>query len=263
MKSRSIPSRPAVIDFHVFIPARYASTRLPGKLLLDVCGKSLLERVYERARASGARRAVVATDDERIAQAVTAFGGEVCMTASSHTSGTDRIAEAIGLCGLAPDAIVVNLQGDEPLMPAGLIRRVAERLADDADAPMATASHRVHDREEFANVNVVKVVVDARGRALYFSRAPIPWPRDAVAGPVSAQRHIGLYAYRAAFVRAFAGWGPCELERTEMLEQLRALWHGAPIAVCQTDEEPGPGVDTAEDLERVRAIFERRGASGE
>lgn len=247
---------------HIVIPARFASTRLPGKPLADVAGKTLLERVHDCARASGAKRIVIATDEARIRDAAQAFGAEVVMTDAAHHSGTDRIAEVVQRLALAPDEIVVNLQGDEPLMPPALIRQVADTLASHAAAALATACHAIRDDAEFTNPNVVKVVTDARGYALYFSRAPIPWPRermaDKTAEPLRAFRHIGLYAYRAGFVTRFAQWPVCTLEETEQLEQLRALWQGERIAVCESVELPGAGVDTPEDLERVRAHFARR-----
>jgi 3-deoxy-manno-octulosonate cytidylyltransferase (CMP-KDO synthetase) len=244
---------------HVIIPARYASTRLPGKPLADVAGKPLIQRVYERAQQSGARRVVIATDDERIRAVAESFGGEACMTSAEHRSGTDRIAEVIERLRIPADDIVVNLQGDEPMMPPALLRQVAGALATHAEAVVATACHAIHGREEFLNPNVVKVVFDDQGYALYFSRAPIPWPRDAMTGrveaPINAWRHIGIYAYRAGFVGRYAGWAPCPLEEAEQLEQLRVLWHGGRIAVCESEVIPGAGVDTPEDLERVRAAF--------
>jgi len=244
----------------IIIPARHASSRLPGKPLLDVAGKTLIERVYDCARASAAERVIVATDDERIRAAVEGFGGTVCMTSAAHASGTDRLAEAITQLKLAPEAVVVNLQGDEPLMPPALIRQVADTLLAHPDAVMATACHPLHDPESLASPDVVKVVRDQRGYALYFSRAPIPWPRERMAGrstePVSADRHIGIYAYRAGFVARFAAWPPCPPERAELLEQLRVLWHGERIVVCQAENLPGAGVDTPEDLERVTKYFE-------
>ena len=240
------------------IPARLASTRLPGKPLLDVGGKPLIRRVVEQARQIAGARVVVATDAPEIARAVEAFGGETCMTAASHASGTDRIAEAASVLGLADDEIIVNWQGDEPLMPPTLVAAVAARLADDPQAAIATACHPIADLAEFHNPNAVKVVLDGVGRALYFSRAPIPYPRDGEPPePLAriAYRHIGLYAYRAAFVRQFAALPPCALERRESLEQLRALWHGYRIAVVVTDGAPAPGVDTPEDLARVRELL--------
>jgi 3-deoxy-manno-octulosonate cytidylyltransferase (CMP-KDO synthetase) len=183
------------------------------------------------------------------------------MTSAHHVSGTDRIAEAVAKLEIAPNEIVVNLQGDEPLMPVGLIRQVADTLASHADAAVATACHPIHGRDEFLNPHVVKVVVDQRDYALYFSRAPIPWPRELMATqartPPRALRHIGIYAYRAAFVTRYAAWPPCPIEQAEQLEQLRVLWHGQRIVVCKSAELPGAGVDTPEDLERVRRVFAR------
>jgi len=245
---------------HIIIPARYASSRLPGKPLCDIAGKTLIERVHDCARASGAERVIVATDDDRIRAAVEAFGGTVCMTSPEHASGTDRIAEVIAQLHIASETVVVNLQGDEPLMPPALIRQVAETLAAHPDAALATACHPLHDAASLANPDIVKLVRDAQGYALYFSRAPIPWPRERMAGradePIAAYRHIGIYAYRAGFVTRYAAWPPCPLERAERLEQLRALWHGQRIAVCEAASLPGPGVDTPEDLEWVRRYFD-------
>ncbi|WP_297392270.1 3-deoxy-manno-octulosonate cytidylyltransferase [Acidiferrobacter sp.] len=239
---------------HVIIPARYGATRLPGKPLREIAGRPLIVRVLERAMASGAARVTVATDDARIAEVVEGAGGEVVMTAATHASGTDRIAEAIALLALPDDAIVVNLQGDEPLMPPALVAAVARALNDNPQWQMATAARRMQDAQAFASPHLVKVVCEAGGRALYFSRAPIPWPRDPVA-PVAFLGHIGLYAYRAGFVRMFTGWGPSPLEQRESLEQLRALDHGAAIGVIVTDADPGPGVDTEEDLARANALW--------
>ncbi len=248
---------------HVIIPARYDSTRLPGKPLRDIAGKPLIQHVYERALESGAQNIMVATDDTRIADVVVGFGGKACMTARDHHSGTERIAEVIRDFALDDDEIIVNLQGDEPLMPAGLIRSVADSLARRPEAAVATAMYPIPDAATFNDPNVAKVVCDRQGFALYFSRAPIPWPRsaDAASGTATisheAFRHIGLYAYRAGFVVRYASWDACALEQIEMLEQLRVLWQGARIFVCQASEAPGPGVDTPEDLERVRAIISK------
>ena len=248
--------------FTVLIPARYASTRLPGKPLADIAGRPMVVRVAERARESGAQRVVVATDDERVIAAARAHGVDALMTRSDHPTGTDRLAEAAALLGLAPDAIVVNVQGDEPLLEAPLIRRMAELLARHPDASIATACHPIDDAAEAFNPNVVKVVRDANGYALYFSRATIPWARDAFAAGRDAlpeglpiQRHYGLYAYRVAFLERFPKLAPAPIERFEALEQLRALWHGFRIVVEETKGTPAPGVDTPEDLERVRAIY--------
>ncbi len=244
---------------HIIIPARYASTRLPGKPLADIAGKPLIQHVYERARESGAQSVTIATDDERIHTAAQGFGAPVCMTSPYHRSGTERLAEVIEKLGIGERETVVNLQGDEPLMPPGLVRDVANALASHPDAVVATACHAIQDRAEFVNPNVVKVVFDENGYALYFSRAPIPWPRGVMVGkeeaPLRAYRHIGLYAYRAGFVRRYAAWPACQAEEAEQLEQLRVLWHGERIAVCETRERPGAGVDTPEDLERVRQQF--------
>jgi len=241
---------------HVIIPARYASTRLPGKPLADIAGKPLLQHVWERACESGAVSVAIATDDERIRAVAAGFGAQVCLTSPAHRSGTERLAEAIVQLGLREEDLVVNLQGDEPLMPPRLIREVAAALAQDSAAVVATAAHPISGLAEFNNPNVVKVVTDARGHALYFSRAPIPYPRDGAAP--RAFRHIGLYAYRAGFVGRYVGWSPCPPEEAEQLEQLRVLWHGERIRVWYTDAAPGPGVDTPEDLERVRALLAKR-----
>ncbi|MCR4345903.1 MAG: 3-deoxy-manno-octulosonate cytidylyltransferase [Sulfuricaulis sp.] len=246
----------------VIIPARYASTRLPGKPLADVAGKPLIQRVHDCAKKSGAAQIVVATDDERIRAAAEGFGASVVMTSIEHRSGTDRLAEVITKLGIGAEEIVVNLQGDEPMMPPELIRAVAAKLASHKEAQVATASHAIHERETLTNPNVVKVVCDAKGYALYFSRAAIPWPRDIMAGKgggsLQAFRHIGLYAYRAGFVQRYASWTPCPPEETEQLEQLRVLWHGERIVVHEARALPEAGVDTPEDLERVQKIFLNR-----
>ena len=244
----------------IIIPARYASTRLPGKPLADVAGKPLIQRVHECAVKTGATQVVIATDDDRIRQAAEGFGARVVMTSAAHRSGTDRLAEVIEQLAIDAGEIVVNLQGDEPLMPAELIRAVAEKLASHKEAQVATACHAIHDRETLTNPNVVKVVCDTRGYALYFSRAAIPWPRDMMAGKggaaIQAYRHIGLYAYRAGFVRRYASWPPCPPEEAEQLEQLRVLWYGERIVVHEARQMPEAGVDTPEDLERVIKYFE-------
>lgn len=248
--------------FTVLIPARYASTRLPGKPLADVAGKPMIARVAERAAASGAQRVVVATDDERIRAAVAAHGFEAIVTRSDHATGTDRLAEAAVKLRLPGDDIVVNVQGDEPLLEPALIRQMARLLAGAADAAIATACHPIDDPREAFNPNVVKVVLDARGYALYFSRAAVPWARDAFASRtdrlpdgIPLYRHYGLYAYRVGFLLEYPSLAPSPLERFEALEQLRALWHGHRIAVAVTAGTPAPGVDTAEDLARVRAHY--------
>lgn len=251
---------------HIVIPARYQSTRLPGKPLADVAGKVLLERVYERACASGAARITIATDDERIRAAARAFGAEVCMTATTHASGTDRIAEVIEKLRLPSDEVIVNLQGDEWGMPPALIRRVAETLEQHPDAAMATACHPIVDLASFIDPNAARVVLDRAGFALYFSRAPIPAPPkridDPSWAPQHAYRHIGLYAYRAGFVGRYCAWGPCPLEEVEQLEQLRVLWNGERIAVCITDQPPPKSIDTPDDLERARRYFKEQSRAG-
>lgn len=248
--------------FRVVIPARFASTRLPGKPLADIHGKPMIVRVWERAAASGAAEVWVATDDVRVRDAVLAEGGNALMTRADHASGTDRLAEVVESLGWSDIELVVNVQGDEPLIDAGLIRAVAETLAADSEAAVATAAHVIDDAETFFNPNVVKVVCDARGHAMYFSRAPIPWARDAFAAGreslpqgLPTLRHVGIYAYRAAFLRTYARLAPSPVEGWEALEQLRVMWHGHRVAVCRVDEAPAAGVDTPEDLARVRAVF--------
>jgi len=280
--------------FHIIIPARYAATRLPGKPLLDLGGKTMIARVVDCARRSAAASVTVATDDARIADAAAAAGARAVMTAAAHPSGSDRIDEAASQLQLGADDIIVNLQGDEPRMPAALINQVAAQLASDPQAEMATATAPLDDAAQLADPAVVKVVTCARGYALYFSRAAIPWGGDvaagdsdsadgdaagdvaagdsadgdvdagdsdsadgdaAAAGPATApRRHIGIYAYRRDYLRRFAARGACALERRERLEQLRALWHGARIACVEAVQAPPPGVDTAADVERLRAV---------
>ena len=248
------------MSFTVIIPARLASTRLPNKPLADLGGKPMVVRVAERARESGAARIVVATDHADILAACAAHGIEACMTEASHPSGTDRIAEVARSLGLPADAVVVNLQGDEPLIDPALLSACAARIG--ADVPMATCAHPLHDAADAFNPNVVKVVLDKLGRALYFSRATIPWHRDGFAHNRDALpagylplRHIGLYAYSNAFLQQYPQLEPSPLETIEALEQLRVLWHGVPIAVHVTDSAPAAGVDTPEDLARVRSYF--------
>lgn len=244
----------------VIIPARFASTRLPGKALVDLKGKSLIQRVYDCAHRSKAERIIIATDDERIEQAARGFGAEVCMTSSSHASGTERSAEVVELLNIDDNEVVVNLQGDEPLMPGSLINQVGEKLAQ-SDAPMATACHEIELLEEVGNPHVVKVVTDAQGYALYFSRSAIPFVRDnpqpGTLMPGTYYRHIGIYAYRAEFMKRYVSWPACPIEKHESLEQLRVLWHGERIAVCEANEMPGPGIDTPDDLQRVLAILNK------
>lgn len=250
------------MSFSVLIPARYASTRLPGKALLDIAGKPMVVRVAERARASGADRVVIATDDERIRAAASRYGIEAVLTRADHATGTDRLAEAALQLKLDDQVIVVNVQGDEPLLEPALIRGVADELRAHADASMATACHPIDDPKEAFNANVVKVVLDQAGYALYFSRATIPWARDAFAAGRSElplglplYRHYGLYAYRVSFLRHYPSLAPAQIERFEALEQLRALWYGYRIAVRVAEGTPAPGVDTEEDLDRVRAVY--------
>jgi 3-deoxy-manno-octulosonate cytidylyltransferase (CMP-KDO synthetase) len=248
--------------FTVVIPARLASSRLPNKPLADIAGLPMVVRVAQRAMQSQATQVVVAADDERIVQVCKAHGVQVLLTRQDHVSGSDRLAEACQLLSLPDDALVVNVQGDEPLMRPDLINEVAGVLTERPDASMSTAAHAIESLEEFANPNVVKVVMDARQMALYFSRAPIPWWRDgqSVAGFKSLPnpaplRHIGIYAYRAGFLRLFPQLPSAPIESMESLEQLRALWHGHRIAVHVTSQAPGPGVDTPADLARVRQLL--------
>ncbi|MGA8052036.1 MAG: 3-deoxy-manno-octulosonate cytidylyltransferase [Burkholderiales bacterium] len=245
--------------FSVIIPARYASSRFPGKALADLAGKPMVVHVCERAAQSGAGRVAVATDDQRIAEAVSRHGFRALMTRADHASGTDRIAEAAAALGLSDDAIVVNVQGDEPLIDPALVAGVAASLERDVEASVSTACHPIHDAASFANPNVVKVVLDARSRALYFSRAGIPYPR--AGGLPECYRHVGVYGYRVAFLKRYASLESSPLERFESLEQLRVLWHGYRIVVSLTHDEIPPGVDTPEDLETVRKLFDRRAKS--
>lgn len=242
------------MTFTVLIPARLASTRLPNKPLADIAGVPMVVRVAQQALRSGAQRVVVAGDHFEIVAACQAHGIEAVLTRTDHPSGSDRLAEACDLLGLTDDSIVVNVQGDEPLMAPELITDVAQLLIRRPQAAMSTAAHAIDSVTDFHNPNVVKVVLDAQHMALYFSRAPIAWPRDtpdALPSPAPL-RHIGIYAYRVSFLRLFPKLAQAPLERTESLEQLRALWHGHRIAVHITQHAPGPGVDTPEDLERVR-----------
>lgn len=247
------------MTFTAIIPARYASTRLPGKPLADIHGKPMVVHVMERARESGASRVVVATDHADVARAIELAGGEVCLTSPDHNSGTERLAEVIDRYGFADNEIIVNVQGDEPLIPPVIIRQVADNLAG-SRAGMATLAVPITTCEEAFNPNAVKVVTDAEGYALYFSRATIPWERDRFAESRDAigdhfLRHIGIYAYRAGFIRRYVGWAPSQLEKIEMLEQLRVLWYGEKIHVAVAKEVPSVGVDTPEDLARVRAVM--------
>ncbi len=249
-------------SFKVVIPARYQSSRLPGKPLLEIAGKPMIEHVYQRALESSADKVVVATDDQRIHDAVVAFGGEACMTATDHQSGTDRLAEVVSIYQWDADDIIVNLQGDEPEMPASLVTQVANDMASHKDAVITTLSVPIESFEDVIDPNVVKVVTDAEGYAQYFSRAPIPWHRNDFAEglqkPESLKlfyRHVGLYAYRAGFLDEFVSWDHAPTEQIESLEQLRVLWHGRKIHVSRTDVSPGIGVDTQADLDRVNEVF--------
>ncbi|MFZ7255720.1 3-deoxy-manno-octulosonate cytidylyltransferase [Avibacterium avium] len=251
--------------FTVIIPARFASSRLPGKPLADIAGKPMIAHVWQKAQQSGASRVVVATDNQAVAEAVQAFGGEVCMTSEHHNSGTERLAEVVEKLALADDEIVVNIQGDEPLIPPVIVQQVADNLEKNG-VKMATLAVPLNDAEELFNPNVVKAVADKSGNVLYFSRAPIPWNRDQFAGLSDEQktqlvlqsqylRHIGIYAYRAGFIKQYVQWQPSALENIESLEQLRVLWYGEKIHIDLAKEVPAVGVDTPEDLEKVRAIL--------
>ena len=259
--------------FRIVIPARYASTRLPAKPLADIAGKAMVVRVVEAVKDCGAIETWVATDDARVKAVVEAQGYRAMLTAIDHQSGTDRLAEVATNLGWPDDAIVVNVQGDEPLIEPSLVIAVAQALKENPQAAIATAAHVLHDAADFFNPNVVKVLSDKNGRAMYFSRAPIPWARDAfanavanpVANPVQSfpagfapQRHIGIYAYRVAFLKQYHALSASPMEQWESLEQLRALWHGFPIQVVNCDHAPAAGVDTADDLARVRDIFAAR-----
>jgi 3-deoxy-manno-octulosonate cytidylyltransferase (CMP-KDO synthetase) len=248
--------------FHVIIPARFASTRLPGKPLQIIGDRPLIQLVWQCAVDSGAASVLVATDDERIRAAAQKFGADCVMTSPDHVSGTDRIAETVRRKGFAADDVVVNLQGDEPMMPAAVIAGVAQGLHDAAGSEISTAVAPVQSLREFLDPNCVKALRARDGRALYFSRAPVPWPRDSIVagrptGFLGAWRHIGIYAYRVRSLLKFAAWPPTPLEMSEKLEQLRALEHGMHIHLVTLGEAPPAGVDTPEDLERVRARLQK------
>ncbi|QLI82256.1 3-deoxy-manno-octulosonate cytidylyltransferase [Chitinibacter fontanus] len=254
------------MSFIAIIPARLKSTRLPNKPLADIAGKPMVVRVIEQALKSDAEMVVVATDDMAVQDAVVAADYACMLTRADHPSGTDRLAEMVDRMALSDDAIVVNVQGDEPLIDPALINAVAAQLVANPALAMATASHSIDNAEDFFNPNVVKVVCNAAAEAMYFSRAPIPWDRDSFAddnsdedwvlpAELDAQRHIGIYAYRAGFLRAYAQLAASKLEDIEMLEQLRVLWHGYKIGVYRAAQAPAAGVDTPEDLARVRAVF--------
>ena len=253
------------MSFTVVIPARYASSRLPGKPLADIGGKPMIQHVYEQSCKSKADRVIVATDDERVRGAALRFGAEVCMTSSEHPTGTDRLQEVVSKLELDDGHIVVNVQGDEPLIPPEVIDQVAENLQSCADASVSTLSHPITCVQELFDPNAVKVVSDKNGIALYFSRATVPWDRDLFAHsqdqlpePCLSQRHLGIYAYRVGLLNRFVTWAESPLEQTERLEQLRVLWHGERIHVAEACAIPPAGVDTQEDLERVRGELLRR-----
>lgn len=250
------------MSFTVVIPARYQSTRLPGKPLADIGGKPMIQWVHEQALQAGADKVIIATDDERVEQVVKSFGGEVCMTSPDHESGTERLAEVVEKMAIPDDHIIVNVQGDEPLIPPSIIAQVADNLAN-SQAPMATLAVEIDHEAEVFNPNAVKVVTDKDGYAMYFSRATIPWDRDNFAGQQQTiaqplMRHIGIYAYRAGFINTYINWQPTTLEKIESLEQLRVLWYGEKIHVEVAKEAPAAGVDTPEDLEVVRSIIANR-----
>jgi 3-deoxy-manno-octulosonate cytidylyltransferase (CMP-KDO synthetase) len=252
------------VSFTVLIPARLASTRLPRKPLADIAGRPMVVRVAERACASAARRVIVVADDGEIVDACRSCGVEALLTRSDHASGSDRLAEACTTLGLNADEVVVNVQGDEPLIESALIDACAQLLSSQPDCAVGTAAHPIDDAADLRNPNIVKVVTDSASRALYFSRAPIPWWRDGYADGISSValprplRHIGIYAYRAGYLRRFPTLPPAPLEQLESLEQLRVLWHGDRIAVHVSAMPPAPGVDTADDLHKVRALFASR-----
>lgn len=245
--------------FHVVIPSRFAASRLPGKPLLAIGGRPLIQWVWQCAQQSGAASVTIATDDARILQSAQSFGADCAMTSSQHASGTDRIAEVVRTKGFAPDDIVINLQGDEPMMPASVVSAVAQALSARPQVDIATAVAPILSLPEFLDPNCVKAVRARDGRALYFSRAPVPWPRDHAVGGAptrfdGAWRHIGIYGYRVRSLLRFAAWPPTPLEQAEKLEQLRALEHDMRIHLVELSEAPPAGVDTPEDLERVRSI---------
>ncbi|PCJ90424.1 MAG: 3-deoxy-manno-octulosonate cytidylyltransferase [Porticoccaceae bacterium] len=252
------------MDFTVVIPARYSSTRLPGKPLKDIAGISMIQRVYQQAQKSKATQVIVATDDQRVVDEVKRFAGEVCLTSEDHQSGTDRLQEVATKYSFSDDHIIVNVQGDEPLIPPAVINQVADNLAAHMDAGVATLCEPIENDADFTNPNVVKVVADARGMALYFSRAPIPWPRDSdkannrvegMSSTLKPMRHIGIYAYRVAMLNHFIHWPMAPIEALECLEQLRFMWNGERIHVDQAKALVPGGVDTEEDLQRVISLL--------
>ncbi len=251
------------MQFHIIIPARYASTRLPGKPLRQLAGKAILQHVYEQANKSQAKSVIIATDNELIKQAAESFGASVCMTSTEHTSGTERLAEVIDIKGFDENDIILNLQGDEPMMPSVCLDQVAALLVEHTDCKMASLCDPVTSAEDLFDPNVVKVVLDKRKHAIYFSRAPLPWHREAFAQNTKVlpsesdlyYRHIGLYAYRAGFIKTYLKLTPSPIEKVESLEQLRVLWHGEKIAMDIAQESPGAGIDTEEDLKKAEALF--------
>lgn len=248
------------MSFTVVIPARFESSRLPGKPLKDIAGKPMVQWTWEQAKKSGANRIIITTENEEVGKVCEAFGAEVCMTGDHHQSGTERIAEVIELCQLADDEIIVNVQGDEPMLPPELIHQVAEGLENDHILKMATLCETIQNPKAVFDPNAVKVVRDTNDCAIMFSRAPLPWSRDTFGNQElpdnwTYQRHIGLYAYTAEFVKRYVAWPECELEHVEKLEQLRVLWHGEKILVLEATCDAGHGVDTPEDLEEVRQLL--------
>ncbi|MGB0503641.1 MAG: 3-deoxy-manno-octulosonate cytidylyltransferase [Thalassolituus sp.] len=250
-------------SYKIVIPARYASSRLPGKPLIDLAGKPMIQHVYERALEAEADGIVIATDDERIASVARAFGADVVMTSPDHENGTDRIAEVVAIKGWSDDTVVVNLQGDEPLIPRSLIEVTAKGLLENNDAGMSSVCTPITTAHDAFDPNVVKVVLNQRHFAMYFSRAPIPWDRDGyredqdvVTKKMPVFRHIGMYGYRVSFLKAYQEMAVCPLEITESLEQLRALWYGVGIHMAIIDQAPGHGIDTPQDAERVSAILQ-------
>lgn len=250
------------MSFTVVIPVRFASTRLPGKPLLDIAGRPMVQHVYEQAVKSSANRVIIATDSAEIAKVAVNFGADVCMTSAQHPSGTDRIQEVVAQQQLGADEIVVNVQGDEPLIPPGVIDQVAANLRNNSTAGIATLCEPIQNIDDLLDPSVVKVVSSEEGMALYFSRAPIPWPRDEFADNRMAMpsggswfRHLGLYAYRVAFFDNYAQWPPSALEKLEKLEQLRAMAHGVKIHIAEASETVPAGIDTESDLERVRRFM--------
>ena len=247
------------MSFVIVIPARFASMRLPGKPLLDIAGKPMIQHVWQRAMESQAEQVLIATDDQRIADAAHAFGAEVAFTRADHPSGTDRLQEVAEQQGWSEQVAVVNVQGDEPLIPAIVINQVANVLLSNARADIATLCEAISDEQQFRDPNAVKVVCNEAGEALYFSRAPIAWPRDGILDKCWGYRHIGIYAYRAGFLHRYVSWPPCVLEQTEKLEQLRALYKGSVIQVKEACMPIPAGVDTQHDLEMVREHLLRQG----